>query len=89
MGKERFEVSGSRSKYYLMAIDLFVLDNQCDIAELFFIEDVDEVFFHVIIVSCAHNVVSVSVILSTCAFLSDGGEASNVLQTLVWLILLL
>ena len=72
-----------------MAIDLLVFDNQCDIAELFFIEDVDEVFFHVIIVSCAHNIVCVSVVLSTCAFLSDGGEATNILQTLIWLILLL
>jgi small neutral amino acid transporter SnatA (MarC family) len=72
-----------------MAIDLLVLDNQRHVAEFFLIKNIDEVFLHVVIVSSAHYIIRVSMVLRTCAFLGDRGEATNILQTLVGLVLLL
>lgn len=89
MSKECFKVRGPGSQDDLVAIDLLVLDNKCDITELLLVKDVDEVFLYVVIVSSTHYVVCVSVVLRTSSFLGNGSKTTDILQTFIWLVLLL
>ena len=73
-----------------MAVYLLIFNNKGNITEVFFVEYWNEVFLQVVIVTCSHHVIGVSVVLSTsCTFFSYGSKTANILQAVIWLILLI
>lgn len=89
VSEQGFEVSRPRRKDHLVTIHLLVFYDKGHIAKVFFIEDWNEVLLQVVVVAGSHDIVCISVILGAGALLSDGCEASNILQTVIWVVLLI